>query len=135
MISTINQTAIGSGTFGSASGRVIFTNGAQNIKLISLFWTLTTTATVGNRTVVLIAKDSAGNVLWRSFESFGVTAGTTFNYNAQVGLALNGVANTVTFNLGNPCYLPINGTLTVLDQTNVDTADAINAGGQLIYEF
>lgn len=135
MIPTINQVALTSGTLGSAAGRVLFTNSAQNIKVTSIFFTLTATATVGNRTFVLVGKDSAGNILWREPESFAVTAGTSFNYNAQVGTPTTGVANTVSFNLGNPTYLPISGTITLLDQSNIDVADAVGAGGQIIYEF
>jgi hypothetical protein len=109
-------------------------NQGQWFALVAFFATYVASATVGNRSLSLVIKDAAGNILWQALQGTAVTAGQTVNFIAGGGsgpAAVTGPPITQTLQLPVDFPVPPGGTIGLLDGAAISNADtvAINVVG------
>lgn len=136
MLNTMNRATLATGILGAAGGLVLYT-GTLPIKIVSLVLNITTTATAGNRTFVLLSKNSGGGADWKAMNTTAQVASTTYSITAASGLPSQATTTTVIQVLmplpATPYILP-GCTLNVLDQSNIDVNDNVTIGA-MVYEF
>jgi hypothetical protein len=105
---------------------------AQWCLLVSLFFQWVASASAGTRTISVLVKDSANNVLWQTTLATGLVAATTLN--GYIGGAVplsNNAGPPITFYSPIPLEFPIppGCVVEVIDTAAISTADtcAINA--------
>ena len=108
----------------TASGRVMTFQNAVTVSSIIAVWVAT--ATIGNRTVQVQIKDSAGNIYLRLPLAAAIVASATANIVAVSGQAIANFAGppivqTVPLPFDMP--LPAGATITVVDTANIDATD------------
>ena len=115
----------------TAAGRVM--SFGKAVALASAVGVYVASATVGNRTVQVQIKDSAGNVCLRLPLNAAITAGQTVNIVASSGVTIANFATTPiiqTVPIPIDCPIPDGGSITIVDTANIDGAGdtvAINA--------
>lgn len=118
---------VASAALGAAAGRVIALNNAGWQQLLSVSLLYTASGTAGNRQVALDVKDSAGNILFRAASGTALTVTQAARINIGCGLSTASITAPLVQNISLPdgMAIPPNGTLTVVDTANVDTADTV----------
>lgn len=107
------------------NGRVL-TFPTAAVALASIFAVWTASATVGNRTIQILIKDAAGNILLRLPAFTAVTAAQSVNLialNASSFQNFAGPPLAQTMPLPADMPLPPGSTVTVVDTSNVDPTD------------
>ena len=96
------------------------------VQVLNVLFTWTTTATVGNRSVVVKGSDAAGNVLWYSTSNVALTASQagTFSYQAAVSESIS-LGTIWTLSLPPFAVIPPGGSISVYDVNAIDAADTL----------
>lgn len=108
----------------TANGRVI--TFAKAVVVASLVGVWVASATVGNRTVQMLVKDSSGNILLRLPLNAAITAGQTVNIVSVNGANIANFATTpIIQTLPLPADMPMvdGGSITLVDTANIDPTD------------
>lgn len=116
---------------GGAGGVVISLGGSANqwLVLVSILATYVASATVGNRIIVVQAKDASGNVLWSVTQGTAVTAGQTVLVGLGGGVPASNQAVPLHQFMPIPdgFTVPANGTITIFDNANISATDTVAA--------
>lgn len=118
------------GTLGTAAGLTIYVNGPAPAYLNSAIVSITTSATVGNRSFSYAVRDASGNNLWIAPSAVTVAASATANIEAGSGVSVAGIMNSLPV----PCFIPPNGSVAIFDTGNISTADNVTAS-RLVVQF
>lgn len=102
-----------------------------NYRLLSTRFTFTTTATAGNRLVMVQHIDAGGNVLSESYTATQA-ASITDIYSFGIGMVANAQAGHIAGPLPDMA-LPAGGSIRILDPGNIDPLDRVT-GVQLAFE-
>jgi len=108
----------------TANGRVITFSKAIVVASVVAVWVAS--GTVGNRTVQMLVKDAAGNILLRLPLNVAITAGQTVNIVSVNGASIANFATTPLIQtLPLPADMPLGdgGSVTFVDTANIDPTD------------
>lgn len=132
MLNTLNRVGLTLGTLGTAAGITLFTTNLQ-VKIASIRINITTTATAGNRNLVLVGKDSI-SALWRTMSTTAQVAGTQYLINAAAGYPNQVTTTIILMPLSNSAYLLPGGSLVLSDLANIDVLDNVT-DGNILFEY
>jgi hypothetical protein len=122
------EIVVPAGILGTAGGRVLSLNNPVWVCVSSIRLTLVTTATVGNRQVMVFFNDAASVTFFRAAASAVQAASTSNAYSLGSGIPTSTVGSNQSIAIPSGLMLPPLSNITIADSANIDVNDNISGG-------